>query len=155
MQELLSVVAHNTNVTRQHAIKLLSVLHTWEDKTISLQYNQVMRELSDFLPVWMEHRRLLSQVYPLVSRGNGMTFAVLRQLEEGAADTASSLEVTRLAGWARTPALGIVALRLRATTTLRDILCQLETERTTLLPLLRRCAVKTVEPTPLTLMATA
>jgi hypothetical protein len=150
MQELLSAVERNAMVTRKRAIKALSVLDTAEDILIPLQYQQVMGALSDLLPLWVEHMRLLSQAGSLISRETGHKgIAVFREFEEELADTASSLEIASSAGWARTPALGVNALRLRVAATLRSILCQMEKEQTTVIPLLRRIAGRSVQPVPI------
>jgi hypothetical protein len=142
MQELLSAVERNAVLTRKRAIKALSLLETAENSSSPMQYRQVMGALADLRPLWTEHIRLLSHA-------GSLEIAVLRQFEE-------ELKVTSSAGWARTPALGIHALRLRVTTTLRGILCQMEKEQTTVIPLLRRSAVRTLEPVPLVRqMATA
>jgi hypothetical protein len=147
MEELLLAVERNAIVIRERAIKVLCVLDTAENLPIPLQYQQVMGALSGLLPLWTEHTRLLSQAEPWISGDTDrMAIAVLRQFQENIADTGFSLEITSSAGWARTPALGIHALRLRVTTTVGNILCQMAREQATLIPLLRRSAVPT--PTP-------
>jgi hypothetical protein len=102
-------------VIRQRAVETLSVLTNAKDVPVPVQYHQVMRGLSDLRTAWFEHRRVLSQV--------GMP------IKSDIADTIFSLEGMSSAGWARTPELGLNALRLRATTILRSLLCQLEKER--------------------------
>jgi hypothetical protein len=149
MEELLAAIERNATVIRIRATKALNALGATESSALALQYRQVMGSLSDLFPIWIEHVRLLSQAQPQLSCETGRTaLAVLRQFEEDIADTALSLEVTSSAGWARTPVLGINSLGFRATTTLRNILCQLEKEQTIVIPLLRRSAGRRVEPVP-------
>lgn len=149
MQELLTAIERNAAVIRMRATKALNVLARDESISIPLQYRHVMGSLSDLFPLWIEHIRLLSQVEALVSPEIGRTaMAAWRRFDEDIAETALSLEVTGSAGWARTPVLGINSLKFRATTTLRNILCQLEREQTIVIPLLRRNADRRVEPVP-------
>jgi hypothetical protein len=144
MQDLLSAFDSNAIAIRQRVGKALGVLGAAENGP--LQYHHVMRELSELLPYWIERRQLYSQAGPLISRGSGcMAIAVLRQFDADNARTASLLEVTSSAGWARIPALGNHALQLRAAGILGKILCQLEKERTTIVPLVRRSTVRRKE----------
>jgi hypothetical protein len=149
MQELISKLERNTVAVRQRTTEARIVLDTPESISAPVHYHRVMRELSDLLPVWIEHGRLLSQAQSLISHETGrMAVAVLRQFEEDVAATTSCLELASSAGWARTPALGVNALRVRSATILASILCQLEKEHTTLLPLLRRDVARRVELVP-------
>jgi hypothetical protein len=93
---------------------------------------------------------MLSQIYPLISSDTDrMAIAVLRQFQEDIAETAHWLETLSCAGWARTPEIGVNSIRYRATQTLGNILSQMDKERKTIVPLLRRAmAARRVETAP-------
>jgi len=149
MHELLPAVEKNSREISQRTARALGVLSAAESIPGPALYRQVMRNISDLRPVWAEHLRLLSQVYPLISSDSDrMAIAVLRQFEEDIAETAHWLETLSSAGWARTPAIGVNSIRVRATQTLSGLLLQMEKERTTVIPLLRRSLSRRVEAAP-------
>ena len=149
MHDLLPAVEKNSREISQRTARALGVLGAAESIPGPALYHQVMRNISDLRPVWTEHIRLLSQAYPLISsETDRMAIAVLRQFQEDIADTAHRLETLSSAGWARTPAIGVNSIRGRATQTLSNILRQMEKERTTIVPLLRRSMARRVETVP-------
>src|SRR6185503_18841338 len=149
MHHLLPAVEKNSREISQRTARALGVLGAAESVPGPALYHQVMRNISDLRPIWAEHLRLLSEVYPLISsESDRMTIAVLRQFEEDIAETAHWLETLSSAGWARTPEIGVNSIRVRATQTLGNILHQMEKERTTIVPLLRRSMSRRVETVP-------
>jgi hypothetical protein len=149
MHELLPAVEKNSREISQRTARALGVLGAAESVPGPALYHQAMRSISELRPVWAEHLRLLSEVYPLISSQNDrMVIAVLRQFEEDIAETAHWLETLSSAGWARNPAIGVNSIRVRATQTLGGLLLQMEKERTTIIPLLRRSMSRRVETAP-------
>jgi hypothetical protein len=158
MHDLLPAVEKNSREISQRTARALGVLGAAESIPGPALYHQVIRNISEIRPVWAEHIRLLSQAYPLISsETDRMAIAVLRQFQEDIAETAHWLETLSSAGWARTPAIGVNSIRVRAAQTLGNILRQMEKERTTIVPLLRRSmASRKVEAVPVVQrMATA
>jgi hypothetical protein len=149
MHDLLPAVEKNSREISQRTARALGILGAAESVPGPALYRQVMRNISELRPVWAEHLQLLSQVYPLISSGTDrMALAVLRQFEEDIAETAHWLETLSSAGWARTPEIGVNSIRVRATRTLGSLLQQMEKERTTIIPLLRRSMSRRVETAP-------
>lgn len=149
MHDLLPAVEKNSREISQRTARALGVLGAAESMPGPALYHQVMRNVSDLRPVWTEHIRLLSQAYPLISsETDRMAITILRQFQEDIADTAQRLEMLSSAGWARTPAIGVNSIRVGATQTLANILHQMDKERTTIVPLLRRSMTHRVETLP-------
>jgi hypothetical protein len=157
MHDLLPAVEKNSREISQRTARALGVLGAAESIPGPALYHQVMRNMSELRPMWAEHIRLLSQAYPLISsETDRMAIAVLRQFQEDIAETAHWLETLSSAGWARTPAIGVNSIRVRAAKTLGTILRQMEKERTTIVPLLRRSmAYRKVDAAVVQRMATA
>jgi hypothetical protein len=150
MRDLLPAVAKNSREISQRTARTLGLLGAAASIPGPALYNQILRNISELRPVWAEHIRLLLQAYPLISpETDRMAIAVLRQFEEDITRTAHWLDTLSSAGWARTPEIGVNSLRVRATQTLGDILRQLEKERTTIVPLLRRSKARPVEAVPI------
>ena len=148
MHDLLPAVEKNAREISLRTARALGVLGAAESIPGPALYQKVMRHVSDLRPLWAEHVRLLSQAYPLISsETDRMAIAVLRQFEEDIADTSQSLETLNSAGWARTPEIGLNAIRIRANQTLGNILRQIETERTAIVPLLRRSMSRRLKKT--------
>jgi hypothetical protein len=149
MHDLLPAVDQHSREIAQRTARALGILGAAESITGPALYHQVMRDISELRSVWTEHLRLLSQVYPLISsESDRMTIAVLRQFEKDIAESAHWLETLSSAGWARTPEIGVNSIRVRATQTLANILRQMEKERTTIVPLLRRSPNHRTETIP-------
>jgi len=150
MQDLLPAVEKNSREISLRTARTLGVLGAAESIPGPALYQQVIRNLAELRPVWAEHVRLLSQISPLISSDTDcMATSVLKQFEEDIADTAQWLETLSSAGWARTPEIGVNAVRLRATHTLVSILQQMDKERTTIIPLLRRSKARRMKTAPI------
>jgi hypothetical protein len=149
MHELLVAVEKNSREISQGTARALGILAAAESLPGPALYHKAVRSISHLRPLWAEHLRLLSQVYPLISADSDrMAIAVLRQFEQDIAETAHWLETLSSAGWARTPAIGVNSIRLRATHILAGLLLHMEKERTAIVPLLRRSISRRVESAP-------
>jgi hypothetical protein len=154
MHDLLPAVERNAREISQIAARALGVLAAAESMPGPTLYLKAMRNVADLRQVWVEHRELLSQAYPPFLPDDDSSSLFLRQFEQDVTDTGRWLETLAAAGWPRNPEIGVNAIRVRVTQTLTTILRQMERERTTIVPLLRR-ARKAAPVEVIKLMATA
>jgi hypothetical protein len=154
MHDLLPAVEKNAREITQMAARALGYLGAAESIPGPTLYLEVMRKVSDLRQVWVEHVRLLTQAHSSVLPIEARAAILFRQFEQDIADTEHWLETLSSAGWPRTPEIGVNTVRVRVAQTLTTILRQMERERTTILPLLKRVPeAKPVEVAKL--MATA
>lgn len=154
MQDLLPAVEKNAREISQIAARALGLLAAAESTPGPTLYLKAMRNVADLRQVWVEHVRMLSQAYPPFLPDSDRSALFLRQFEHDVTDTGRWLETLTAAGWPRNTDIGVNAIRFRVTQTLTTILRQMERERTTILPLLRKA--RKAEPVEVVkLMATA
>jgi hypothetical protein len=101
-------------------------------------YQEVIRNFTWLHEAWRNHRENLSQALPLIAHRDPHLALFLDDLEEDGASLEQQLGARSSAGWPRKPEIGLTSIRLGGRETLTSLLRQLESERTTVVPLLRR-----------------
>jgi len=101
-------------------------------------YQEVIRNFASIHDAWRDHRQKLNQALPLIAHRDPHLVLFLDDLEEDGASLEQQLATRSSAGWPRRPEIGVTTIRLRGRETLTSLLLQLESERTTVVPLLRR-----------------
>jgi hypothetical protein len=97
-----------------------------------------MREVQEIRTLWLGHLETSNSVLPAVLCHDRHIGRFLHQFVSDQSDVRRQLDTLASAGWPRSFETGIESIRLRATGTLTQMLRQLETERATVLPLVRR-----------------
>lgn len=145
----LPAIERNAREISQKAARTLGILGAAESMPSPVLYDQVISDLSGLRDVWTEHVRLLSEVLFLIfPHSDRATIVPLQEFEQQIAEIALCLETLSSAGWARSPEIGVNAIRVRVAQTLAVILRQMERERTTILPLLRHSIDRSVGTNP-------
>jgi len=105
-------------------------------------YQEVIKNLVSIHEAWSDHRRKLGQALPLIAHREPHLVVFLEDLEEDGASIEQQLAARSSAGWPRRPEIGVTSIRLRGRETLTALLRQLDSERTTVVPLLRRALIR-------------
>jgi hypothetical protein len=120
------------------AARILGLISTVEQVPRPTLYQQVMRGVSEMLQIWRDHLEILSAVLAEASVKDPAQAPWCQEVEKGARIIGQRLEALSAAGWPRDSRIGLSSIHVRVREILGTILKLMDSERTTLLPLLER-----------------
>jgi len=138
MFALLSALEKDVRDISDRAGRTLALLATPESLPAPLLYQEAMHGISEICGMWEDHRVRMSNAMHLIVAQDPYFVGFLEKLGRDAAAVGQQLHALSSAGWPRKPEIGVNSIRVRGKEILTATLLQLESERTTVVPLLRR-----------------
>lgn len=138
MPELLLAIEKDVHELSGRVAKTLALLAASGTLPGPALYQRVMRDISELRRMWEDHRAMLSRILPLVLQYDAHPAASLARIDQNATAIGNQLEALNSAAWPRNPEIGVRSIRVRGKMVLTAMLLELETERVSLVPLMRR-----------------
>lgn len=146
MRDLLPGIERDIQVLSNSTKRTLRLIASADPMPGPALYQEVVKDFAAIHKAWESHRKKLEQVLPLIAQQEPHLAVFLEDLEEDGATIEQQLASRSSAGWPRKPEIGVASIRLRGRETLTSLLRQLESERTTVVPLLRRALFRVSAP---------
>ena len=142
MRDLLAEIEKDIQELSSQTKGTLRLIASTEPMPGPALYQEVIRNFISIHEAWLGHRQRLGQALPLIAHREPHLAVFLDDLDEEGVSIEQQLAARSSAGWPRRPEIGVTSIRLRGRETLTALLRQIESERTTVVPLLRRALTR-------------